>query len=291
MRVPGDGVELNVEVEGPPDGSPVVFLHGVSGSARTFEWLCPRLAERHQVVRVDLRGHGRSDHAPGTYVIDRYGADVAALLPRVVDRPAVVVGHSLGAVTAWWVGQRHPDLVAAALLEDPPLYMGEPAEHERNRAVPVFEAVRERAARWQAEGITTEAVAAQLSATPFAPAPPRTLGDVMTEDALAARAEAQLRMDPGVLDAAIDRSTLADTDTSSPLTVPALLLAADEAMGSVFPSRHAERLARTHPEVRVVRIAGAGHGIHDEREHRAHYVEHLERFLDEHARAAASASW
>jgi pimeloyl-ACP methyl ester carboxylesterase len=291
MRVPGDGVELNVEVEGPLDGSPVVFLHGVAGSARTFEWLCPQLAERHRVGRVDLRGHGRSEHAPGTYVIGRYGADVATVLRHVVDRPAVVVGHSLGAVAAWWVAQRHPDLVAAAFLEDPPLYMGEPAEHERNAAVPVFEVLRERAARWQAQGMTTEAVAAQLSAAPFAPAPPRTLGDVITDDALMARAEAQLRMDPGVLDGAIDRSTLADTDTSSPVRIPVLLLAADEAMGSTFPSRHAERLAQTHPEVRVVRLAGAGHGIHDEREHRARYVDYLARVLDEHARAAAGASW
>jgi pimeloyl-ACP methyl ester carboxylesterase len=133
-------------------------------------------------------------------------------------------------------------------------------------------------------------VAAQLAAGPFGPDPTRTMGEVMAEDALAARADALLRMDPGVLDAAIDRSTLADTDTTSPVTVPVLIVAADDAMGPAFPTRHAERLAQTHPDVRVVRVAGAGHSIHDGREHRAEYAERLVRFLDEHAPAAAGAA-
>ena len=290
MRVASDGVELNVEVDGPEDGASVVFLHGVSGSARTFAWLRPHVTDQHRFVGVDLRGHGRSDHAPGTYVIDRYGEDVLAVLREVADRPAVLVGHSLGAVTAWWVAQRHPELVAAAFLEDPPLYMGEPPEHDRNGAVPVFEVIREKAARWQVEGASVEAVAAALAAAPMGPDPTKTMGEVMAPDALAARAEALLSMDPGVLDAAIDRSTLADTDTTSPVRVPVFLLAADDAMGSAFPTRHAERLAQTHPDVRVARVAGAGHNIHDAREHRAEYAEPLGRFLDEHAPAAARAA-
>ena len=97
-----------------------------------------------------------------------------------------------------------------------------------------------------------------------------------------ARAEALLRMDPGVLEGAIDRSTLAPTDTVSPVSVPVFLLAADF-MGSALAAHHAERLAITHPDVEIVRVPGAGHGIHDEREHRGEYVEALSRFLAAHA--------
>ncbi|HMI71485.1 MAG TPA: alpha/beta hydrolase [Solirubrobacteraceae bacterium] len=279
MRVENGGVELNVEVEGPADATPVVFLHGVSGCCRTYDFLPPELVEGRRIVRVDLRGHGQSGHAPGTYVIDRYGEDVVAVL-RLLDRPAVLVGHSLGGVTAWWVAQHEPQLVTAAFLEDPPLYMGEPAEHERNAAIAVFRANRERAAGWQANGATIDSVAAQLAPAPLGPG--RTMGDVMTEDAIAARAEALLLMDPGVLDQAIDRSTLADTDTSSPVAVPMLVLAADDAMAA-FPARHEERLARSHPDIDTMRVPGAGHGIHDEREFRAAYVRHLAAFLDRHA--------
>jgi pimeloyl-ACP methyl ester carboxylesterase len=279
MRVHNDGVELSVEVEGPDDVTPVVFLHGVSGCARTYGWLPREITEGRRVVRVDLRGHGNSSHAAGTYDIASYGRDIVAVL-RALERPAVLVGHSLGGVTAWWVAQNAPELVVGAFLEDPPLFMGEPAEHERNAAVAVFRAVRQRAAEWQADGASTEAVAAQLAPAPLGPE--RTMGDVMEPDAIAARAEALLLMDPGVLDQAIDRSTLADTDTSSPVTVPVLVLAADDALAA-FPVRHGERLAQSHPEVEVVRVPGAGHGIHDEREFRAIYARNLAEFLDRHA--------
>ena len=132
----------------------------------------------------------------------------------------MLVGHSLGGVVAWWVAQRHPELVAAAFLEDPPLYMGEPAEHEDNGAVPLFRAILDAVARWKAQGMTAEQAAAELAARP----PARTAA--LCDDVPLARAEALLRMDPGVLEGAIDRSTLAPTDTTSPVSVPVFLLAA-----------------------------------------------------------------
>ena len=89
-------------------GAAVLFLR-VGSSGRTWEWLPDELTRGRRIVRVDLRGHGRSDHAPGTYVVPRYGADVAAVLRSVASRPAVVVGNSLGGVIAWWLAQNHPE--------------------------------------------------------------------------------------------------------------------------------------------------------------------------------------
>jgi pimeloyl-ACP methyl ester carboxylesterase len=280
MQVESGGVELNVELQGASDAPLVVFLHGVSGCGRTYDFLPAQITDGRRIARVDLRGHGQSDHATGTYTIDRYGEDVVAVL-RLLDRAAVLVGHSLGGVTAWWVAQHEPQLVAAALLEDPPLYMGEPEEHEKNLAIPVFRSVSERAAAWQREGATIDDVAAALA--PAALGPERTMGDVMAPDALRARAEAYLLMDRGVLDQAADRSTLAPTDTTAPISIPTLLLAADDGMGSAFPARHEERLARTHSDVEVTRVPGAGHGIHEERASRGDYVRHLASFLDRYA--------
>jgi hypothetical protein len=107
----------------------------------------------------------------------------------------------------------------------------------------------------------------------------------MADDAPLTRAQALLAMDPGVLEGAVDRSTLAPTDTTSPVGVPVLLLAADDAL-SAFPLRHEERLRTSHPEVKVVRVAKAPHGIHDDRAARAAYVEALAEFLGEHAPVA-----
>ncbi len=132
--------------------------------------------------------------------------------------PAVLVGHSLGGVAAWWAARLVPELVLGAFLEDPPLYMGEPAEHRLNTGIPHFRHLRSSVPAWQAEGISEQTAVERLAAEPFAPNPSLTVGEVVTEEALAARAYALLHLDPTVLDTVIDGTLLAATDTVSPVT-------------------------------------------------------------------------
>jgi len=286
MRVAHDGIELNVDAQGPADAPVVAFLHGVSGSSATYGWLPPVITDGRRILLIDLRGHGESDHAPGTYVLERYGADVAEILRQVAGRPAVVVGHSLGGSTAWWLAQNHPELVAAAFLEDPPLYMGEPAEHADNPAAAAFPALRDRAIEMREEGLTPEEAAERIAATPMPSG--ATMGDLFHPDALLARARSQLAMDPEVLTSAADGTTLRDTDLRSPVAVPMLILAAG--VQPAFKPEHEERLARTHPDVEVIRLDGVGHGIHDEKAGRDAYVRHLAEFLRRHAPAVPRAA-
>jgi pimeloyl-ACP methyl ester carboxylesterase len=278
MRVPHDGIELNVEVDGPDDGPPVTFVHGVSNSLRTYGCLPPEITAGRRILRIDLRGHGESGHAPGTYVLERYGADVAEVLRIVADRQAVLVGHSLGGNAAWWVAQHHPEMLAAAFLEDPPLYMGEPAEHERNPAAKMAPAIRDHAIAMREEGLSVEEASKRLAAAPLPSGV--TAGDLVPE-AIRGRAWAHLVLDPEVLTGVADRTTLAGTDVESPVGVPVLILAAG--VRPAFTLEHEQRLAVTHPDVEVIRVAGAGHAIHDEIVHRTDYVEHLAAFLRRHA--------
>jgi pimeloyl-ACP methyl ester carboxylesterase len=250
----------------------VVFLHGVAGSSATYDWLAG-----DDFVRPDFRGHGAAARTPGEYLIADYAADAIAVLRSV--GPAVVVGHSLGAVAAWWAARLVPELVLGAFLEDPPLFMGEPAEHPRNTGIPSFRLLRSSVPEWQAEGISEQTLAERLAAQPYAPEPSLTVGEVATEEALAARAYALLHLDPAVLDPVIDGTLLAGTDTVSPVSVPVRVLAADDALGTAFPTRHEARLAASHPDVEVVRLAGAGHSIHDERAHRDAYLESVTEFI------------
>jgi pimeloyl-ACP methyl ester carboxylesterase len=279
MRVTNDGIELNVDVDGREDGPPVAFLHGLSSSSLSYDWLPPEITEGRCVIKIDLRGHGLSDRAPGTYVLERYGPDVAEILRTVAGRPAVLVGHSLGGCVAWWVAQNHPELVRAAFLEDPPLYLGEPGANEGSVLVSLFTMMRDRARGWQDAGMDVQAAAAEVAATPIGPNV--TMGDIMVPEAILGMAESHLRMDPEVFTAVLDDTLLAEADVTSPLSVPVLLLAAS--IEPVFRVVDEQRLAATHPAVPVVRIPGAGHGIHDEIANRAAYVEHLAAFLREHA--------
>ena len=78
-----------------------------------------------------------------------------------------MVGHSLGGSTAWWLAQNDPELLAAAFLEDPPLYMGEPAEHANNPAAAMFPLIRDNAIAMREEGLDDEAAAERLAAAPM----------------------------------------------------------------------------------------------------------------------------
>jgi esterase len=257
---------MNMYVESRGSGPAVLLLHGAAGSSRTYGWL--EIAGR-TTVRMDFRGHGASDRSPGAYRIQDYVDDVLSVLRE----PALVVGHSLGGVVAWLVAQQRPELVTALFLEDPPLFMGEPAEHAQNPAIPNFMQMRAGAERWQAAGATPEQVSAELAAQTL---PNGTvMGEFQTEEALAARGYALVRLDLEVIDRIVDGSMLAGTDTSSPVAVPTCIVAADDAMGAAFPSAHEARLRASHPDVEVVRLPGASHTIHDQRSTRDAYVREL----------------
>jgi pimeloyl-ACP methyl ester carboxylesterase len=265
-------VDLNIETEGAPGAPAVVLLHGVTGSARTYAWLHPDDLGGRRVVRLDLRGHGASAHAPGTYRVGPYVDDVVAALRGLDGPPPVLVGHSLGGVIAWTIAQRHPDLIAAAFLEDPPLFFADPAEAPRNEALPKFQGLRDAVMAWREAGLDEEAVATQIAAGPG--------GDELADGAARSRAYALLSMDIGVLDAAIDNTTLEDADLVAPVGVPVFVLAGDETAGGAFQARHVERLKGSHPQVEVTPVPGASHFIHDEARSRDTYRRELAAFVD-----------
>src|SRR4051812_47158999 len=84
--------------EGPRSGPPLVLLHGVTSRWQRFLTLMPVLTQRWHVVAADLRGHGRSGRVPGRYGVMEYAQDVIGLIRHLGDEPAVVLGHSLGAM-------------------------------------------------------------------------------------------------------------------------------------------------------------------------------------------------
>lgn len=95
-----DGVEIHYLRLG--TGSPVIFLHGWSASAR--EWLpfASELADQHDVICWDARGHGGHALEPGssTHVADM-AADLNQLISELQLDNITLVGHSMGALTLW----------------------------------------------------------------------------------------------------------------------------------------------------------------------------------------------
>jgi pimeloyl-ACP methyl ester carboxylesterase len=288
LRINHDGVGLHVEVDGPAGAVPVVFLHGVTSSGKTWEWLPEEVTQRHRIVRIDFRGHGRSDHKPG-YTVADYAGDVLAVLEEV-GTPAVLVGHSLGGVVAWWVAQKHPDQATAAFLEDPPLFASELSEERAGRVREIFHLLLANVLSYRAEGLSVEAISKRIGDSAFGPRGVLPFREIAMDDGVNAMAFGLSRLDVRVIEGAIDGSTLASTDVRSPVKRPVTILAADDAFGAAFSVSDQKRLAQTHPSVKVIRVMGCGHGIHDDRRHRETFVQHLCRFLDTHAPRAQQKS-
>ncbi len=106
------------------EGHPLaVLVHGVSSSWRTWWRVGPWLAQRGwRAVAVDLRGHGESPRATYGLTLDDLTSD---LYETVIDllKPGehvdVLLGHSLGTLTALKLCEQHPGLVRRLVLEEP----------------------------------------------------------------------------------------------------------------------------------------------------------------------------
>ena len=100
----------------------VIFLHGMSSRSETWNEVINELQEIFDITIVDLRGHGRSGHLAGYYVLEDYAKDVIRVIEKLKIAPVIVVGHSLGAMVAMEAFSQNNPLFQGQILEDPPIF-------------------------------------------------------------------------------------------------------------------------------------------------------------------------
>ncbi len=104
-----NGIRLYYERIG--DGSPIILLHGGLGSGEMFSPVLPTFADHHEIILVDLQGHGRTADVDRPIDVRTMADDIAALIAHLgLDHPDVV-GYSLGGGVAWHVAFRHPEVI------------------------------------------------------------------------------------------------------------------------------------------------------------------------------------
>lgn len=113
------GDEWNGDREDGPEATPVVLAHGGGQTRHAWGSTARALAATgHQVLTIDMRGHGDSDWArDGDYRIERFVDDAESVLDHV-GRPVVWVGASLGGVTGLVLSARPTADLAALVLVD-----------------------------------------------------------------------------------------------------------------------------------------------------------------------------
>lgn len=98
------------------EGQPILLLHGLAGSSRTWDDVIPALSERYDVIAPDLLGHGESAKPVGDYSLGAFASGIRDLL-SVLEVPSVtVVGHSFGGGIAMQLAYQHPHLVDRMVL-------------------------------------------------------------------------------------------------------------------------------------------------------------------------------
>jgi len=118
-----NGIALHVVLAGPPNGRPLIFLHGFPEF-----WFAWRSQIDHftslgyRVIVPDQRGYNLSDKPRGiaSYSIDLLARDVVGVLDAVTDSKAIVVGHDWGATVAWYLAAQYSErVIRIAMLSVP----------------------------------------------------------------------------------------------------------------------------------------------------------------------------
>ncbi len=221
------------------DKPPVVLLHGLAAGGACWSYLARALEAEYDVIMPDARGHGMSSVPNYGYSYDDHANDVVGLINSLgLSRP-VLLGHSMGGLTAAVVASRDTKLLRGLILADPTFIS---ARYQRDvRDSDVADQHR------RALGMSFDELVAGAQAR--RPSRSRETNELL----------ARLRLQTSM--AAFDVLTPPNPDymeLMKVIDVPALLVIADK--GVVSPVV-AEELRRVNTKLSVEQIREAGHGI------------------------------
>ena len=98
---------------------PMVLLHGMRDSARSWDIFADSIKDDFRVLALDSRGHGDSDWAgSGGYTYQHHVSDVETFFDALELEGAIIVGHSAGGRYAWSYAVKNPDRVKALIIVD-----------------------------------------------------------------------------------------------------------------------------------------------------------------------------
>ena len=240
----------------------IVLIHGGAQNAHTWDTVA--LALGRPLLAVDLPGHGHSDHRDdGPFGPRENAADVEVAVRALAPDAAMVVGMSLGGLTAIALAGRAPDIVRRLLLVDVTPGV------DKERAAPIaqfvsgpesfesFDEILERTIQFNPtrseqslrRGVLHNAVQRDDGRWVWRYQRPRMMEMALRPDDAPAEPD-----DPPVP----DFTTL--WDDLEGVQVP-VLLAHGTAAGTVVAPEHIEEFRRRQPTGQVIAVDGAGHSL------------------------------
>jgi non-heme chloroperoxidase len=237
-----NGLNLPYVEQGDPSGVPVVFLHALADSWRSFERVLQCLPRMVRAFALTQRGHGDADRPASGYAVEDFTADLAAFMEAIGLEAAVIVASSSASLTAQRFAADHPTQTLGLV------FIGAPRSLNDKPGVATFLNEVRQLRDPINPGFVREFVAAAVSG----PVPPPFLEMVIAENLKVPAAVWKATLE-GLMDAipAIETATI---------KVPTLLCWGDR--DEFLPRSDQEALAAAIPGSRLVVYEGAGHVVH-----------------------------
>jgi len=112
--VNANGVRLYYEEAG--RGFPLLFAHGGGGNLLQWSYQVPGFSKNYRVITFDSRGHGRSDAPESGYGLEIFSRDLLGLIDALGLARIVLIGLTMGAMTALQFALDHPDRLQGLVL-------------------------------------------------------------------------------------------------------------------------------------------------------------------------------
>jgi esterase len=106
---------LHYKIEG--HGRPLVLLHGLFGNLDNLGLLARDLKDDYQIIRVDLRNHGRSFQAT-EHNYELMAQDISELIHSLQLPPVTLIGHSMGGKVAMKLASLEPSQIRELIVMD-----------------------------------------------------------------------------------------------------------------------------------------------------------------------------
>ena len=101
------------------EGEPLLLHHGYTASRVNWMPVAKRLSDRYQIILMECRGTGDSEHTKSGYSIEQYALDVVGLLDHLKLDRISFAGHSMGGGIGFQLGVHHSDRLNKLILMAP----------------------------------------------------------------------------------------------------------------------------------------------------------------------------
>jgi len=242
-----------------------VLLHGITDDGLCWTPVAEALAETYDVIMLDARGHGKSNAPENGYNYETMATEVADVIESLGLENPVVLGHSMGAMTALILAALEPDLPRAIILEDPPAFWraGPPSQEDLDVRAGMrawFYEVKRKTCDELLESVRSE-------------------NPGWSEAEWGPWADAKHRFSLKITQL-IDNPDAVPDDFQvllKQITCPVLLITADPQRGAILSDKDVTELRKLVPHLERLHIPEAGHNIR--REQFSRYMEVLNAFL------------